>query len=199
MQTGSTKRTPNILYAGFREDFVTGELVSDAGDNVGGKPDLYNVFILRLHTGTGVGGISPNATTWFNRPQRDVAVAAFTLDHRRIVETTANEKSLHGFLFGPGGAASAETLGEPFACPPVAEQIAYEVAGAVRKGAGGAMNIGGHSGLGISLSPSFPRSLPFGVVNDCELNAGRSRNHWVQESLVIFLLVFLGVGILSIF
>ena len=87
-----TKRTPNILYAGFREDFVTGELVSDAGDNVGGKPDLYNVFVLRLHTGTGVGGTSPNATTWFNRPQRDVAVATFTLDHRRIVETTANEK-----------------------------------------------------------------------------------------------------------
>ena len=175
-QTGSTKRPPNILYAGFREDFVMGklmeyatiavfnfpaghaarqcrfQLVSDAGDNVGGKPDIYNVFALKPH----VGGISPNATTWFNRPERGVALATFTLDYRRIVESTANGKSLHGFLFGPGGAASAETLGKPFACPPVAGQIAYEVAGAVRnKGAGGAMNIGGHSGLGIGSSPSL--------------------------------------------
>lgn len=85
-----------------------------------------------------------------------MALATFTLDYRRIVETTANEKCLHGFLFGPGGAESAETLGKPFACPPVAGQIAYEVAGAVRnKGAGGAMNIGGHSGLGIGSSPSL--------------------------------------------
>jgi hypothetical protein len=165
--TGVKRKPPNILYAGFLRtatgalsesstitvfDFPSNQtsrkcrfqLISDAGDNTAGRPDVYNIFAFK--EGTGEATVN---STWFDKPERDFVIATFTLEWGKIVAKTENEKFLHGFLFGPGGNSTAVTLGESFRCPE-GGKVAFEVASAIRnEGFGGGMDIGGNSGLGI--------------------------------------------------
>jgi hypothetical protein len=122
--------------------FSSFQLVSDSGDNAGGRPNIYNVWSFKPDS-----GMATDQATWFTKPERDVVVATFLLDEAEAAATTDNEKFLHKFLFGPGEGSIEPT----FPCP-AGGRLAYEVASAVKnQGVGGAMNVGGHSGLGIEI------------------------------------------------
>ncbi|KAI5854976.1 hypothetical protein BZA05DRAFT_393158 [Tricharina praecox] len=166
--TGSVSKPPNIIFAGFSRaasgtglsesstltifDFPAGhtdkkcrfQLVSDAGDNTAGSPNIYNVWSFVPGSGE-----ATESSTWSNKPARDQVVATFILNEADLAATTTNEKFLHKFVYGPGeGSTRVE---EPFPCP-AGGKIAYEVAGAIKAPSdGGPMNIGGQSGLGIEI------------------------------------------------
>jgi len=166
--TGSVPKPFNIIFAGFNRngtggglsesstltifDFPGGhtdkkcrlQLVSDAGDNTAGSPNVYNVWSLVPGTGE-----ATEKSTWFDKPARGQVLATFILDDSDLAATTVNAKSLHKFVFGPG--EGSKRRNEPFPCP-AGGKIAYEVASAVKAPSdGGPMSIGGQSGLGIEI------------------------------------------------
>ena len=120
------------------------QFVSDAGDNMTGVPNIYNIWSFVPGSGE-----ATKTSTWWNKPASDQVVVTVTLDDSDPVARTANEKLLHKFIYGPGeGSKSAITL---FPCP-AGGKIGYEVAVAVKPPSiGGGMNIGVQSGRWIEI------------------------------------------------
>jgi len=172
--TGASKKSANVLSAGwllkdnrpFEEStlaifdfpgghekaqcmfhFITdGE--SDGGDLVQTAVRIYNVWTLQEH-----GGVVGEDSTFNNKPARKEVVAAFVTTFKDESYITENGKHVHAFVFGPGEKSASPQPAATFPCPK-GGKVSYEVASAMKtsgKLAGNAININGHSGLGIEI------------------------------------------------